>query len=86
VTATLRAALAEGRVGGVRYATGRFSASKRPRTDAGVFHTDGVALRSTSSPSLLGREATAVARCSATSSAAASTPSVVTVSYDDCRS
>jgi predicted dehydrogenase len=42
VTATVRAALAEGRIGAVRYATGRFSGFKRPRTDVGVFQTDGI--------------------------------------------
>jgi predicted dehydrogenase len=42
VTATLRAALAAGRVGPVRYATGRFSGFKRPRTDVGVTHTDAI--------------------------------------------
>jgi predicted dehydrogenase len=42
VTATLRAALAAGRVGLVRYATGRFSGFKRPRIDVGVTHTDAI--------------------------------------------
>ena len=42
VTAVLHAALASGRIGAVRYATGRFSGFKRPRTDDGVFHTDGI--------------------------------------------
>jgi len=42
VTATLEAALAAGRIGAVRYATGRFSGFKRPRTDVGVFQTDGI--------------------------------------------
>ena len=42
VTATLRAALAAGRIGAVRYATGRFSGFKRPRTDVGVTHTDAI--------------------------------------------
>jgi predicted dehydrogenase len=42
VTATLREALAAGRVGAVRYATGRFAGFKRPRTDVGVTHTDGI--------------------------------------------
>jgi UDP-N-acetylglucosamine 3-dehydrogenase len=42
VTATLGAALAAGRIGAVRYATGRFSGFKRPRTDVGVFQTDGI--------------------------------------------
>src|SRR5437867_12364919 len=40
VTATLREALAAGRIGRVRYATGRFSGFKRPRTDVGVTQTD----------------------------------------------
>jgi predicted dehydrogenase len=42
VTATLRAALAADRIGAVRYATGRFSGFKRPRTDVGVTHTDAI--------------------------------------------
>jgi predicted dehydrogenase len=42
VTVALRAALAEGRLGRVRYATGRFSGFKRPRTDVGVTHTDAI--------------------------------------------
>src|SRR5712691_1339117 len=42
VTAALEAALAADRIGTVRYATGRFSGFKRPRTDVGVFQTDGI--------------------------------------------
>jgi UDP-N-acetylglucosamine 3-dehydrogenase len=42
VTATLRAVLGSGRLGAVRYATGRFSGFKRPRTDVGVTHTDAI--------------------------------------------
>ena len=42
VTAALEAALAGDRIGAVRYATGRFSGFKRPRTDVGVFQTDGI--------------------------------------------
>src|SRR5713226_8723646 len=42
VTATLRQALAAGRVGAVRFATGRFSGFKRPRTDVGVTQTDAI--------------------------------------------
>ena len=42
VTETLKAALAAGRVGRVRYATGRFAGFKRPRTDVGVTHTDAI--------------------------------------------
>lgn len=42
VTAVLEQALAAGRVGSVRYATARFSGFKRPRTDVGVFQTDGI--------------------------------------------
>ena len=42
VTATLREALADGHLGGVRYATGRFAGFKRPRTDVGVTHTDAI--------------------------------------------
>lgn len=42
VTTALRAALADGRLGHVRYATGRFAGFKRPRTDVGVTHTDAI--------------------------------------------
>jgi predicted dehydrogenase len=42
VTATLREALDADRIGGVRYATGRFSGFKRPRSDVGVNATDGI--------------------------------------------
>jgi predicted dehydrogenase len=42
VTATLREALDGDRIGAVRYVTGRFSGFKRPRTDVGVNHTDGI--------------------------------------------
>lgn len=42
VTATLREALGAGRIGAVRYATGRFSGFKRPRMDVGVTQTDAI--------------------------------------------
>jgi len=42
VTAALREALVAGRIGRVRYATGRFAGFKRPRTDVGVTHTDAI--------------------------------------------
>src|SRR5206468_12423799 len=42
VTVTLREALGAGRIGVVRYATGRFSGFKRPRTDVGVTQTDAI--------------------------------------------
>jgi predicted dehydrogenase len=42
VTAALREALDGDRIGAVRYVTGRFSGFKRPRTDVGVNHTDGI--------------------------------------------
>jgi UDP-N-acetylglucosamine 3-dehydrogenase len=42
VTTALRAALAAGRIGRVRYATARFAGFKRPRTDVGVTHTDAI--------------------------------------------
>jgi predicted dehydrogenase len=42
VTATLREALATGRIGRVRYATGRFAGFKRPRADVGVTQTDAI--------------------------------------------
>jgi predicted dehydrogenase len=60
VTATLRAALAGNRIGAVRYATGRFSGFKRPRTDVGVTHTDAIHYFDLFAH-LLGREATRVA-------------------------
>jgi predicted dehydrogenase len=57
VTATLKAALAADRIGAVRYATGRFSGFKRPRTDVGVTHTDAIHYFDLFAY-LLGREAT----------------------------
>jgi predicted dehydrogenase len=42
VTAALRQALQAGRIGAIRYATGRFSGFKRPRTDVGVTQTDAI--------------------------------------------
>lgn len=42
VTEALRRALAQGAVGEVRFATARFAGFKRPRTDVGVTHTDGI--------------------------------------------
>jgi UDP-N-acetylglucosamine 3-dehydrogenase len=60
VTTTLRAALAAGRIGGVRFATARFSGFKRPRTDVGVTHTDAIHYFDLFTY-LLGREATTVA-------------------------
>jgi len=57
VTATLQAALAADRIGAVRYATGRFSGFKRPRTDVGVTHTDAIHYFDLFAH-LLGREAT----------------------------
>lgn len=42
VTAALSEALGTGRLGSVRFATGRFSGFKRPRTDVGVTHTDAI--------------------------------------------
>ena len=59
VTATLAAALAADRIGPVRYATGRFTGFKRPRTDVGVTHTDAIHYFDHFAH-LLGREATAV--------------------------
>jgi predicted dehydrogenase len=40
VTAALKRALDADRIGRVRFATGRFSGFKRPRTDVGITHTD----------------------------------------------
>jgi UDP-N-acetylglucosamine 3-dehydrogenase len=59
VTLTLGAALGAGRVGAVRYATGRFSGFKRPRTDVGVTHTDAIHYFDLFAH-LLGRAATSV--------------------------
>jgi len=59
VTATLREALAAGRIGGVRYATGRFSGFKRPRVDVGVTQTDAIHYFDLFAH-LFGREATEV--------------------------
>jgi predicted dehydrogenase len=42
VTGALRRALAQGCLGGMRYASGRFSGFKRPRTDVGITHTDAI--------------------------------------------
>ena len=42
VTRTLGEALAAGRIGEVRFATGRFAGFKRPRTDVGVTQTDAI--------------------------------------------
>jgi UDP-N-acetylglucosamine 3-dehydrogenase len=58
VTAALRMAL-DGRLGRVRYATGRFSGFKRPRTDVGVTHTDAIHYFDLFAH-LFGREATSV--------------------------
>jgi predicted dehydrogenase len=58
-TATLREALGAGRIGAVRYATGRFSGFKRPRMDVGVTQTDAIHYFDLFAH-LLGREATRV--------------------------
>jgi predicted dehydrogenase len=59
VTAALGAALTAGRIGRVRYATGRFAGLKRPRTDVGVTQTDAIHYFDLFAY-LLGREATRV--------------------------
>ena len=59
VTATLREALGADRIGAVRYATGRFSGFKRPRTDVGVTQTDAIHYFDLFAH-LFGREATRV--------------------------
>src|SRR5205823_13107840 len=59
VTATLREALGAGRIGRVRYATGRFSGFKRPRVDVGVTQTDAIHYFDLFAH-LFGREATRV--------------------------
>ncbi len=58
-TATLREAIAAGRIGDVRYAAGRMSGFKRPRTDVGVTHTDAIHYFDLFAH-LLGRPATSV--------------------------
>jgi predicted dehydrogenase len=42
VSAALKGLVAEGRIGTVRYLTGRFAGFKRPRTDVGVTQTDAI--------------------------------------------
>jgi len=59
VTAALAAALRLGRIGRVRYATGRFAGLRRPRTDVGVTQTDAIHYFDLFAY-LLGREATRV--------------------------
>ena len=83
VTATLRDALAGERIGAVRYATGRFSGFKRPRTDVGVTHTDAIHYFDLFAY-LLGREATGVLGHPARLPGARTRRHVVTtVSYGD---
>jgi len=60
VTVALREALEAGRIGPVRYATGRFSGFKRPRADVGVTQTDAIHYFDLFAH-LFGREATRVA-------------------------
>jgi UDP-N-acetylglucosamine 3-dehydrogenase len=60
ITAALGEALAGGRIGAVRYATGRLAGFKRPRTDVGVTHTDAIHYFDLFAH-LLGRPATTVA-------------------------
>lgn len=59
VSDTLRRCLAEGRVGRVRYVTGRFAGFKRPRSDVGVTQTDAIHYFDLFAD-LLGRRPTAV--------------------------
>ena len=83
VTTALHAALAERRIGGVRYGMARFSGFKRPRTDVGVFHTDGIHYVDLFAY-LLGREATAAAALQRDFlGRGLDDLSVVTVSYGD---
>ena len=62
VTTTLRAVLAAGRIGAVRFARARFAGFKRPRTDVGVTHTDAIHYFDLMAY-LLRRPATAVSAC-----------------------
>lgn len=59
VSDVLRRCLAEGRVGRVRYLTGRFAGFKRPRADVGVTQTDAIHYFDLFAH-LLGRKPTAV--------------------------
>jgi predicted dehydrogenase len=59
VTATLRAALGDGRIGGVRHVAARFAGFKRPRTDVGITLTDALHYFDLLAH-LLGREASRV--------------------------
>ena len=59
VTACVQEALAHGRIGAVRYITGRFAGFKRPRADVGVTQTDGIHYFDLFAH-LLGREPTGV--------------------------
>jgi predicted dehydrogenase len=59
VSDLLRRCLAEGRVGHVRYVTGRFAGFKRPRSDVGVTQTDAIHYFDLFAD-LLGRRPTAV--------------------------
>jgi predicted dehydrogenase len=58
-TVTMCEAITAGRIGEVRYATGRMSGFKRPRTDVGVTHTDAIHYFDLFAH-LLGRPATSV--------------------------
>jgi predicted dehydrogenase len=60
VTVALGDALASGRIGAIRYATGRLAGFKRPRTDVGVTQTDALHYVDLFAH-LLGRPATTVA-------------------------
>src|SRR5512132_1927783 len=82
-TAALKTALAADRLGPVRYATGRFSGFKRPRTDVGVTHTDAIHYFDLFAY-LLGREATSVSALQRDSlGRGLDDMSVTTVHYDD---
>jgi predicted dehydrogenase len=62
VTDSLREALAAGRIGPLRYLTGRFAGFKRPRADVGVTRTDAIHYFDLFAD-LLDHEATAVTAC-----------------------
>jgi predicted dehydrogenase len=83
VTAALGAALTAGRIGRVRYATGRFAGLKRPRTDVGVTQTDAIHYFDLFAY-LLGREATRVSAVQRDYlGRGLDDMSVTTVAYDD---
>jgi predicted dehydrogenase len=82
-TAAMRWALAEERLGRLRYAVGRFTGFKRPRADVGITHTDAIHYFDLFAH-LLGREATSVSALQRDFlGRGRDDMSVTTVTYDD---